>query len=116
MTIRLNNVELYGYHGLYKEEEILGNTFIVNLSVDYIPATTKINDINDTIDYVKVYDMVKERMQRPTPLLETIVEDIATSIFEKFPVAQKVTLEITKTKVFIDTLNGNMSVSLTKSR
>ena len=116
MTIRLNNVELFGYHGLYKEEQILGNTFIVNLSVDFIPVTAIINDINDTIDYVKVYDMVKERMQTPTPLLETIVEDIATNIFEKFPITKKVTLEITKTKVFIDTLNGNMSVSLTKCR
>ncbi len=116
MTIRLNNIELYGYHGLYKEETILGNTFIINLKVDFIPIVNKINAIAETIDYVEVYGILKERMQKPTTLLETIVEDIATSIFEKFPIAQKVEIEITKTKVFINTLNGNMSVSLTKSR
>lgn len=116
MTIHLNNVELYGYHGLYKEEQILGNTFIVNLSVEFIPIVTKINEISDTIDYVEVYEMVKQRMQTPTALLETIVEDIASSILSKFSIAQKVTIEITKTKVFINTLNGNMSVRLTKSR
>jgi dihydroneopterin aldolase len=116
MTIQLNNIELYGYHGLYKEETILGNTFIVNLKVEFIPTVHKINVITETIDYVEVYNMVKERMLQPTPLLETIVEDIATNIFEKFPIAQKVEIEITKPKVFINTLNGNMSVSLTKMR
>lgn len=116
MTIQLNNIELYGYHGLYKEETILGNTFIINLKVEFIPPVPKINAITETIDYVEVYSIVKERMQNPTPLLETIVEDIATSIFEKFEIAQKVEIEITKTKVFINTLNGNMSVSLTKTR
>lgn len=116
MTIQLNNIELYGYHGLYKEETILGNTFIINLKIEFIPVVHKINSIAETIDYVEVYSLVKERMQQPTPLLETIVEDIATSIFEKFSIAQKVEIEITKTKVFINTLNGNMSVSLTKTR
>jgi dihydroneopterin aldolase len=116
MTIHLNNVELYGYHGLYKEEQILGNTFILNLSVEFIPKVTKINEISDTIDYVEVYEIVKQRMQTPTALLETIVEEIASSILSKFPIAHKVTLEITKTKVFINTLNGNMSVRLIKTR
>jgi dihydroneopterin aldolase len=116
MSIQLNNVEFYGYHGLYQEEQILGNTFLVNLSIDFIPEVTKINSIHETIDYVMVYDLVKGRMQTVSPLLETIAEDIANAIFEKFPIAQKVTLEITKTKVFINSLNGNMSVSVIKIR
>jgi len=116
MTIQLNNVEFYGYHGLYKEELKLGNTFIVNLSIEFIPVVTKINEIKETIDYVVVYNLVKERMLTPTLLLETVVEDIATSIFENFHIAQKVKIEIAKKKVFINSLNGNMSVSLTKKR
>ena len=116
MTIQLNDVQFYGYHGLYKEEQELGNTFIVNLSINFIPLVSKITAINETIDYVQVYELVKTRMQTPTPLLETIAEDIATSIFEQFLIAQKVDIQITKTKVYIPTLNGNISVSLSKSR
>ncbi len=116
MTIQLNDVQFYGYHGLYAEEKKLGNTFIVNLAIDFIPHVSKINAISDTIDYVQVYALLKERMQTPTPLLETIVEDIANIIFERFTIAQKVSIQITKAKVFIPTLNGNMSVSLSKSR
>ena len=82
MTIQLNDVQFYGYHGLYKEEQELGNTFIVNLAIDFVPSVESITNINETIDYVQVYELIKTRMQIPTPLLETIAEDIATNIFE----------------------------------
>ncbi len=116
MAIQLNNVQFYGYHGLYKEEQKLGNNFIVNLSVEFIPTVNTISSIEETIDYVLVYDIVKRRLQIPTPLLETIVWDITNSIFEQFAIVQKVNIQITKEKVFIDTLNGNMSVSLSRTK
>jgi dihydroneopterin aldolase len=116
MTIQLNDVKFYGYHGLYKEEQKVGNNFIVNLSIEFIPTAQKITCISETIDYVQVYHLVNTRMKIPTPLLETIVGDIADSIFEKFSIAQKVNIQITKEKVYIHTLNGNMSVALSKTR
>jgi dihydroneopterin aldolase len=116
MTIQLNDVKFYGYHGLYKEEQKVGNNFIVNLSIEFIPTAQKITCISETIDYVQVYHLVNTRMKIPTPLLETIVVDIADSIFEKFSIAQKVNIQITKEKVYIHTLNGNMSVALSKTR
>jgi len=116
MTIQLNDVKFYGYHGLYKEEQKVGNNFIVNLSIEFIPAAKKITSISETIDYVQVYHLVNTRMKIPTPLLETIIGDIADSIFEKFSIAQKVNIQITKEKVYIHTLNGNMSVALSKTR
>ena len=116
MTIQLNDVKFYGYHGLYKEEQKVGNNFIVNLSIEFIPTAQKITSISETIDYVQVYHLVNTRMKIPTPLLETIVVDIADSIFEKFSIAQKVNIQITKEKVYIHTLNGNMSVAISKTR
>lgn len=116
MTIQLNNVQFYGYHGLYKEEQKLGNHFIVNLSIDFIPAVNKVTAIEETIDYVHVFELVKSRMQMATPLLETIVGDLADAIFDQFNIAQKVTIQITKGKVYVPTLDGNMSVSLTRTR
>jgi dihydroneopterin aldolase len=116
MTIQLNDVKFYGYHGLYKEEQKVGNNFIVNLSIEFIPTAQKITCISETIDYVQVYHLVNTRMKIPTSLLETIVGDIADSIFEKFSIAQKVNIQITKEKVYIHTLNGNMSVALSKTR
>lgn len=116
MTIHLNNVQFYGYHGLYKEEQKIGNNFIVNLAIELFPSEDNITTIEQTIDYVKVYDLVKVRMQTPTPILETLAGDIANEILTQFNLAQKVSIHITKSKVFVNSLNGNMSVSLIKLR
>lgn len=116
MTIHLNNVQFYGYHGLYKEEQKIGNNFIVNLAIELFPSEDNITTIEKTIDYVKVYDLVKVRMQTPTPILETLAGDIANEILTQFNLAQKVSIHITKSKVFVNSLNGNMSVSLIKLR
>ncbi len=116
MTIQLHQVKFYGYHGLYEEEKKLGNTFIVDLSIRFTPPSEGVIAIHQTIDYVTVYELVKARMELPTPLLETLVKDIVTSLLEQFPIAQSITIQITKAQVYIKALEGNMSVSLTKSR
>jgi dihydroneopterin aldolase len=116
MTIQLHEVRIHGYHGIYEEEKKLGNTFIVNLSLDFIAPHKGITSIDETIDYVKVYELVKLRMQTPTPLLETLVSDIANIIFKQFPIVNNIKLQITKAQVYIKTLEGNMSVTVTKKR
>ena len=116
MTIQLNDIQFYGYHGLYEAEQKMGNNFIVNLSIAFTPTVSKVTNIQETIDYVNVYTLLSHCMQTPTPLLETLVEEIATAIFDKFEIAEKVFVQITKEKVFVSTLHGNMSVSITKTR
>jgi dihydroneopterin aldolase len=116
MIISLHQVKFNGYHGLYEEEKKLGNTFIVDLSLVFTPPLEGITQINQTIDYVTVYELVKARMEVPTELLETLVEDIAHSLFIEFKQVQKVSIKITKAQVYIKTLEGNMSVLLEKSR
>jgi dihydroneopterin aldolase len=116
MNIQLHEVTFHGYHGLYEAEKKLGNTFIVNLSIQFTPPKKGITSIDQTIDYITVFELVKERMKIPTPLLETIVGDITELIFEKFSIAELVHIQITKSQMHISSLEGNMSVSLTKTR
>ncbi len=116
MRISLNEVHFFGFHGMYAEEKILGNTFIVDLYVDFIPAKEIVKSINDTIDYVTLFELVKARMALPTPLLETIVTELADQIITDFKMVTQVFVKITKQKVAIKTLEGNMSVSVLKSR
>jgi dihydroneopterin aldolase len=116
LTIHLNDIKFHGYHGLYEQEKILGNTFIVNLSLEFLAPVNGITSIDQTIDYVEIYELVKNRMQKPTPLLETIVVEIADRIFNQFPIAQKINVQITKEQMYIKSIEGNMSVSLNKTR
>ena len=116
MRISLNDVHFFGHHGIYEEEKILGNTFIVNLYVDFIPAENIIKNISETIDYVTLFELVKARMAKPTPLLETIVTELAETILKDFTIVHTVFVKITKSQVAINTLQGNMSVAITRTK
>ena len=59
LSIHLHNVIIHAYHGVYAEEKVLGNDFLVDVSVDYHPSKYPITSIEDTIDYVALHDLVK---------------------------------------------------------
>ena len=116
MRIYLNEVVFLGYHGLYAEEKKLGNTYKVDVQIDYTPKTNLVDQLDQTIDYVQVYALVKKRMDIPTALLETLVGNIADDILLAHPIATKVFIKITKVHMPIPKFDGKVSVSLEKSR
>ena len=109
LSIQLNSLSFFAYHGLYEEEKVNGNDFIVNAIIDFNPKK-KIDTISETIDYVAIYELIEKRMQIATPLLETIVMDLATLILDKFTLAETVYIELTKQKPPIHNFKGNVSV------
>jgi len=116
MRISLDKLVFFGYHGLYAEEKKLGNTYIVDITIDFIPKQSVINQLDQTIDYVQVYALVKKWMEIPTPLLETLVGNMAEDILSEQPLAEKVMVKITKAHLPISQFEGTASVSIEKSR
>jgi 7,8-dihydroneopterin aldolase/epimerase/oxygenase len=110
LSIHLHNVILFAYHGLYEHEQINGNNFEVNITVNYRPKQM-VNDIEHTINYVEVYNLLNNRMQIATPLLETLVMDIAAQILAQFQLAEAVFISIKKLQPPIDDFNGSVGVS-----
>jgi len=110
LTIELTKLLFHAHHGLYKEEKILGGAFEVNVSVHHHAAAIPLLHLKDTIDYVAVYNIVKEKMEQPTPLLETIATTIADEIFRKFSQAEEVTVAITKLNPPIIAFEGSVGV------
>jgi len=116
MRIELNEVVFLGYHGLYAEEKKLGNTYKVNVHIDFIPKKELVDQLDQTIDYVNVYAIIKKWMEIPTPLLETLVGNIADEILLSQVLADKVFVSITKLHMPIPQFEGNISVSVEKTR
>ncbi len=114
LTIELKNLSFYAYHGLYQEEKIIGNTFIINLSVSYIPTVTVIKNIEETINYVSLYEIVKHKMSVTTPLLETVAMEVAEDIYKAFPQIKKIAISIAKAKLPIENFVGDTVVIFTK--
>lgn len=116
LTIHLQQLRFIAFHGLYDEEKIIGNNFIVDVAVSYLPTTATINQLHQTINYVEVYNIVKTRMESATPLLETIVTEIAQQIFDTFSQAQHVNICIKKENPPIENFCGSVAVEYNKKR
>ena len=116
MRISLDNLVFSGYHGLYAEEKKLGNTYIVDVVIDFTAKKSNIDNLDQTIDYVHVYALIKKWMEIPTPLLETLVGNMADDILKEQLLAEKVMVKITKQHLPIAEFEGTASVSIEKSR
>ncbi len=116
LSIHLNNLRFHAFHGLYPAEKKLGNEFEVNITVKHKAAAHTITSLHETIDYVAVYDLLKQKMSIPTPLLETLVQDFCVDLLEQFPLAQEVFINITKLYPPVSNFQGNVGVSFAMKR
>ena len=113
-TIYLNNLHFHAYHGLFEEEKIIGNEFIVNVEIVLLNEQI-ISDLKQSIDYSKVYEIIKDLMNTPTPLLETIVANISDAIYTYNNNIKEISIKIEKKHPPIQNLIGNVAVSYKKA-
>ena len=111
LTISLNNVRFRAYHGLHPEERQKGNDFVVNLQVGYVPRTGTILSLEDTIDYASLFDIINMTMQQPVDLLETLVQEMAHAVHQKFSQVKEITVSVEKLNPPIDKFTGSAAVS-----
>jgi dihydroneopterin aldolase len=113
MQVKLEQVAFYAYHGLYPVEVKTGGQFLVNLSVSYPihnPVDSSIISLPESVDYVSLYQIVQERMSKPTPLLETVVMDIVSAICSSFSQITCIDIQLVKVNPPIPGFQGNTSV------
>jgi dihydroneopterin aldolase len=110
LTISLNNVRFRAYHGLYPEERQKGNDFVVNMTVTYRPAGGTIVSLDDTINYVQLFEIINTTMEKPVDLLETLVQTIAHNVHQRFNTVKGVNVSVEKLNPPIDRFSGSVTV------
>lgn len=116
IKVYLKDVILFGRHGLHAEEALTGGEFKVNLIASYNPINIPVININETVDYTALYDVVKVKFSQRTLLLETLVTEIAYDILTKFPVLTNVKISINKVNAPIQNFEGEVGVSYELNR
>lgn len=88
MVIRLQDIVLQAHHGVFAQERELGNTFKVSVSID-IPETVGVvtDELEDTIHYQTLYDVVVAEMQQPSNLIEHVAGRIRAQLMRLYPEA-----------------------------
>ena len=113
LTIALERVRFRAFHGFYPEEQVIGNDFIVDVSVS-IADTTPVDELSDTVNYQDLFDVVKTVMSVPQPLLEQVVSDISSTIRERYPQVKKTVVTLRKLSPPMGAEVRNSMVSLEK--
>lgn len=112
-TIQLNNLKFFSYHGLHDEERILGNNYEVNIELSF-DSNDMITELGQTIDYVSVYKIIKQRMAVPTVLLETLAQDLAELVRAADNRIKSITVSVEKKNPPIPGMEGSVGVSYKK--
>ena len=109
--ISVEGIRVFAYHGHLPEEAKLGGHFIVNV---WVTADTKevekTDDLNHTMDYVKVIEIVKEQMAIRSNMIEHPTKRIVDAILPLNKV-QKVKVEVEKIEPPIDAIFDKISVT-----
>ncbi|MDB4901764.1 MAG: folB [Mucilaginibacter sp.] len=97
ISISIRGAEFFAYHGFYPEEQKLGNKFLVDVEVSFLPLTNLKDDkISNTIDYEQLYDVIDEQMKHTRKLIETVAQAIVDQIKDNYPVVEKIQISIKK--------------------
>ncbi|MFD1427934.1 dihydroneopterin aldolase [Kroppenstedtia sanguinis] len=95
--IFFNGMAFYAYHGVFPEENRLGQRFLVDLELDlHFQAAAETDDLRQTVNYAEVYEAVQAEVEGNSyALLETLAERIADRLLTGFPV-EEVQVRVTK--------------------
>jgi dihydroneopterin aldolase len=84
--IELEGMEFKAYHGCLEQEKVRGNCFIVDFKGEVdLSAAAESDNLNDTVNYGEIYDIVADEMSVPSELLENVAGRILKAIEGRFP-------------------------------
>ena len=95
--ILIEGMEFFAYHGCFREEQIIGTRFIVDLEVEVDTACAEQSDLlTDTINYQELYGLVRHEMEQKSKLLEHVARRILDSVQHAFPNLTSLQVKISK--------------------
>lgn len=103
MRIELRSLVVFGHHGYLEEERRLGQRFLVDLWVDVRGSASDTDRIEDTVDYRRLAELVREVFGgRERLLLEGLAGAVADGIVERFSSVERARVRVRKPDVVLD--------------
>lgn len=112
--IRIEELEVYAYHGVYPEENEKGQPFFINarLFSDVRKAGWE-DDLSLSTNYGEVCHFITKWMKEHTcKLIEAVAEQLARALLLTYPLVEELELEIRKPQAPIGLPFGSVSVRI----
>ncbi|MFJ5763382.1 dihydroneopterin aldolase [Neobacillus sp. NPDC093182] len=116
--IFVNQMEFYGYHGVFPEETRLGQRFVVDLMVLVdLRKAGETDELEHSVNYGELYQVCKEVVEgKPYKLVEAVAEKIAETVLKQFNLVTEVTIKVIKPDPPIPGHYRSVAVEITRRR
>lgn len=96
--IRIRDLEVFCNHGVFPEENVLGQKFLVDVVLYTNTRDAGLSDLlEDSVNYGEVCLFIEEKMKEQNhQLLECVAEQMAGEILQKYPLVKAIDFEIKK--------------------
>ena len=116
-VIRINDMRFYAHHGCFEQERAIGTHFRVDLSFTTDTSRAEVSDnIEDTVSYLDVYQVVKGEMAKPSNLLEHVARRVGEAVLAQFAAVEDVTVMVYKLNPPLGGQMDSVSVEVTLGR
>ncbi|MCH4890572.1 dihydroneopterin aldolase [Acidaminobacter sp. JC074] len=116
--ILMNHMGFFGYHGVFDEENRLGQKFFIDaeLELDTKPAGLS-DDMNLSVSYGDVYEVIKAICEgKPYNLLEALAENIASKVLDSFPLIEGIKVRVKKPEAPVPGIFDYFGVEIYRKR
>ncbi len=116
-TIELEGMDFKAYHGCLEQEKVRGNVFTVDFRGELdLSAAAQSDNLNDTLNYGEIYEIVAYEMSIPSELLENVAGRIVKAIEAQFPQLISFSVRVSKKRPPVDGVAQWSRVTLSHSR
>ncbi|MCK5075205.1 MAG: dihydroneopterin aldolase [Calditrichia bacterium] len=115
--IRLTNMSFYAHHGYYSAERELGQRFELDVELyKDLTKAIKTDDLDETIDFEKVYTIINEIFSTSRfTLIETVGGKIIEALLHKLPILA-VKVVIRKPQVPIKAILDHVEIEIYREK
>ena len=104
-------MEFYAFHGHFKEEQIVGSKFLVDLTIETDMEKPRVSDnLKDAVNYQQAYEIVRIQMGRKSHLLENIAGRILDALYAEMGGIKKARIKLSKMNPPVGGKVGSVSV------
>lgn len=97
ISIELKSIVFHAYHGVSEQERTVGNTFVLDVLLTApLERAMQSDELEDTINYAAVYEVVKKEMAEPSRLLEHAGGRIVNALKRQFSQLTVIELKLSK--------------------
>jgi dihydroneopterin aldolase len=114
--IILKGMPFFAYHGNNPEENVLGQKFIVDTELFFDKLKLgKVDDLENTVDYSKVYAIIKEVIEETvSKTIEYVASSIAETILKEYDIIDEIKVLLKKPAAPVAGVFDWMGVEITR--